>query len=576
MRSIANFIPQFVKNMSLGRFIVSICLAIIVWGYVIVSQYPERTLPPFEVPLAETIPPPSELEVVPTEGQNNPIRVILSGPSDTVTTVTPGQVKPYLDLSQYRQPGTYYVKLNLKQALPQYVNAKLEPDTIPVTLESRISKTVPVEIVKQGDVNPDYTLEGDLVPSPTQVTITGRQSLVDRVAKAQVPVNLAGRVGSLRLTQAVNLVDTRSQAITDTGLTITPSTVSVAGNIVYKLTTRTVPIRVVTTGEPAPGYIAGNAQATPLLATVVSGNQDALNKLEFISTDPINISGASSLVSTTVHLQKIPDITFTGSDTVKVNIGIVPFQTSKTILVPLELLNPASNLRYSYEPTNVNLTISGPYQAFQPELPLDKIKATVNVQDRGVGNYTVPVQVELPSNLVVTNSPTVKVSINLPVVPTPTPIPTLAPLPTPTPAPTRTVAPTITPGVSASPSPPAQTPGTSAPKSVTTTVPSNPAGTPAPDQTPAPSAPTAAVAPEKFGAAPPQSPGATTTPAAQPSPQTAQPGTPATQAAPTLQTINWEKPSAPTRHSIEFLYWARSAPSPDRWLAGSGRSSNLL
>jgi YbbR domain-containing protein len=567
--------------MSLGRFIVSICLAIIVWGYVIISQYPERTLPPFEVPLAEIIPPPSELEVVPTEGQNNQIRVILSGPADTVTTVTPGQVKPYLDLSQYRQPGTYYVKLDLKQALPQYVNAKLEPDTIPVTLESRISKSIPVEIVKQGDVNPDYTLEGDLVPSPTQVTIAGRQSLVDRVAKAQVPVNLAGRVGSLRLTQSVNLVDTRSQPITDTGLTITPSTVSVAGNIVYKLTTRTVPIRVVTTGEPAPGYIAGNAQATPLLATVVSGSQDALSKLEFISTDPINISGASSLVSTTVHLQKIPDITFTGSDTVQVNIGIVPFQTSKTILVPLELLNPASNLRYSYAPTNVNLTISGPYQAFQPELPLDKIKATVNVQDRGVGNYTVPVQVELPPNLVVTNSPTVKVSITLPVVPTPTPIPTLAPLPTPTPAPTptppRTVAPTITPGASVSPSFPAQTPGTSAPKAATT--PSNPAGTPAPDRTPAPpatTAPTAAVAPEKFGAAPPQSPGVTTTPAAQPSPQTAQPGTSTTQAAPTLQTINWEKPSAPTRHTIEPLYQARSAPSPARWAAGPGRSSNLL
>jgi YbbR domain-containing protein len=573
MRSIANFIPQFVKNMSLGRFIVSICLAIIVWGYVIISQYPERTLPPFEVPLAETIPPPSELEVVPTEGQNNPIRVILSGPSDTVTTVTPGQVKPYLDLSQYRQPGTYYVKLILKQALPQYVNAKLEPDTIPVTLESRLSKSVPVEIVKQGDVNPDYTLEGDLVPSPTQVTITGRQSLVDRVAKAQVPVNLAGRVGSLRLTQAVNLVDTRSQPITDTGLTITPSTVSVAGNIVYKLTTRTVPIRVVTTGEPAPGYIAGNAQATPLLATVVSGSQDALNKLEFISTDPINISGASSVVSTTVHLQKIPDITFTGSDTVQVNIGIVPFQTSKTILVPLELLNPVSNLRYSYEPTNVNLTISGPYQAFQPELPLDKIKATVNVQDRGVGNYTVPVQVELPSNLVVTNSPTVKVSISLPVVPTPTPIPTLAPLPTPTP--TRTIAPTHTPGVSTSPSSPVQTPGTGAPKSATTPAPSNPAGTPAPPQTPAPTPPSAAVAPEKFGAAPPQSP-ATTTPAAQSSSQTAPPGTPATQAVPTLRTINWEEPPTSTRRSIEFLYLARSAPPPDYGLAGSGRSSDLL
>jgi YbbR domain-containing protein len=584
MRSIANFIPQFIKNVSLGRFVVAVALAVMVWGYVIVTQYPELTLPPQEVTLGEPIPPPADLEVVPSESQvNSSVRIILSGPSDTVKAVTISQIQPYLDLSQCRV-GTCLPKVQLKQPLPQYVNWKADPATVPVVLEARASKTLPVEVIRGSDVNPDYTLEGDLTASPTEVTVTGRQSLIDRIAKAQVTVNLTGRVGAFRLAQSVGLVDTRGQAIPDTSLTITPSTINVTGNIVYKLTSRTVPIRVVTTGEPAAGYIAGTAQATPLLATVVSGNLDTLNKLEYVSTQPVNISGASSEVSTTVKLEPIPDITFTGGDSVQVGIGIVPFQTSKTISVRLELVNSASNLRYNYDPTVVNLTISGPYTAFQPELPLDQIKATVNVQDRGVGTYTMPVQVELPPNLVVTNNPTVKVTIFVPA--TPTPLPTLAPIPTPTrtvaptPLPTATPHPSATAGTGTNPTAPT-TPGpTTAPSTAGTA--QKAAGTPSPAATTvaqaATAAPSVAVMPEKIAASPPSSPSvatdspavASTTPAA----QTAQPqsNTPK----PSLQVISREPRPTPTPTGVELLIYSPPEPAENALPARYNRNNQLL
>ncbi|MBN9391954.1 MAG: hypothetical protein J0I20_28215 [Chloroflexi bacterium] len=546
MKSIANFVPQFIKNISLGRFIVAVALAIIVWGYVIVSQYPERTLPPMEVTLGEPVPPPDGLEVVPNENQFSSVSITLSGPSDTVLAVTVSQIKPYLDLSQCRV-GTCLPKVQLKEPLPRYVTWKSNPEQVPVVLEAQVSKTLDIEVVRGGDVNPDYTLEGDLTASPTQVTVKGRQSLIDRVAKAQVSVSLSGRVGAFRLSQGVTLVDAKGQAITDTSLSISPANITVTGNIVYKLTSRTVPIRVVTTGQPADGFIAGNAQSTPLLATVVSGNLDTLNKLEYVSTQPVNINGASSAVSTTVQLEPIPDVTFTGGDTVQVEIGIVPFQTSKTISVQLELVNPASNLRYSYDPTVVNLTISGPYTAFQPELPLDKIKATVNVQDRGVGTYTIPVQVELPNNLVVTNSPTVKVTIFAPV--TPTPVPTITPIPTPTRTPSPTSTPTNTTGASTTVSgtsvttPPAQTPvPTTTPPATNSEKAPATSGTGTTPTTPAPPSTVAAV-PEKMAVSPEQSSAAAasaapatptipvqTSPNAQP---LINPETPGTQATPT-------------------------------------------
>jgi YbbR domain-containing protein len=573
MKSIANFVPQFIKNISLGRFIVAVALAIIVWGYVIVSQYPERTLPPIEVTLGEPVPPPADLEVVPSDSQVSSVRITLSGPTDTVTSVTYSQIQPYLDLSQCRV-GTCLPKVQLKQALPRYVTWKSDPETVPVVLEALTSKTFPIEVVRGGDVNPDYTLEGDLTASPTQVTVTGRQSLIDRVAKAQVSVSLSGRVGAFRLSQSVTLVDSRGQAIQDTSLNISPSTINVTGNIVYKLTSRTVPIRVVTTGQPADGYIAGNAQSAPLLATVVSGNLDTLNKLEYVSTQPVNINGASSEVSTTVQLEPIPDVTFTGGDTVQVEIGIVPFQTSKTISVQLELVNPASNLRYSYDPTVVNLTLSGPYTAFQPELPLDKIRATINVQDRGVGTYTMPVQVELPNNLVVTNSPTVKVTIFAPA--TPTPVPTITPFPTPTrtPSPTSTRAPTTPVTGTSVTTPPAQTPGpTTTPpapnseKAPATSGTGNGTGG-VPPATPTPPSTVAAV-PEKMVVSPEQSSAASVAPVTPTVP---------VQNSPSVQPlINPETPGptvAPTKSNMVLLIYSRPDPAENAQVASAPSSRN--
>ncbi len=444
-------LPGFFRNVNLWRLIISLGLAAIVWGYVTITQYPEKTLPPLEIPLTEPIPPPSDLAIVPTETTGG-VKVIISGPTDQVAAVIPSQIKPYLDLSELKQPGPHDVPVRLKPGvLPSEVTAKIEPKTVPVVLEKVVSKAVPVEIIREGEVNPDYFLDPDIPPpSPAQVTVSGRESLVSNVTKAQVTVNVTGRVGPLSTSAQVQLLDGRGQRLNEPNLTISPTNVNVTIVISYKLSTRTVPIRVITKGDPAAGYIAGAAQTTPVLVTVTSGNAELLSKLEYVETEPVDITSASRELMRVVQLRAPSNITVVGNDKVTVKIGIVPFQTSKNISVTLERLNEASNLRYIYSSTTINLTISGPFQAFQPDLPLDKIRATIDLQGRAVGSFELPVVVSLPPDLVVTNSPTVSVTITRP-LPTATPIPPTPIPPTATPAPTRTPVPTNSPGTTVTP-----------------------------------------------------------------------------------------------------------------------------
>lgn len=520
-----NLIPGFIKNINLGRFIVSVLLALIVWGYVIATQYPERTLPPFEVPLGEAIPPPAGLEVDPRPEQISSVSVIISGQSDRVSNIVPSQIRPYLDLSNIKQPGRHEVEVKLRpSSLPTDITTRIEPKTVPIWLERKISVVKPVEVVPDGEVNPDYILEGPIQVSPNIVNISGRESVVERVSKAQVVVPLSGRVGNLRANLPLRLVDAKDQAINANELTIEPRTVNVSANINYKFQTRTVPIRVTTKGDPAPGYIAGSAKTTQPLITITSGDAKLLNEVEFIPTQPLDISGASNDRTGTVSLDPPPFIAPLGSTTVQVTVSIVAFQTSKTLAVALEYVNRAENLQYFFSTINtINLTISGPFQAFQ-DLPVDRIKATVDLQNQGVGNHTLPVQVELPSKeLVVTSNPTVNVTVTLP--PTPTPLPTRRP-PTPTPVP-PTPAPTTTPA--ASPSGAVTPAATTTAPPATTTQPLRPAITPSPAATnpPAPTAAPPTTTPPVGVAPPPDARNSTPSPTQPPvSPTAAPPASP--------------------------------------------------
>ncbi|HEX2910938.1 MAG TPA: CdaR family protein [Chloroflexia bacterium] len=447
--------------------IVSIGLAVIVWGYVMATQFPERTSPPYEVNLVEPVPPPANLVMVPLPDQPTSVRVTVWGQADLVSTISPTQIRPYLDLSGYKQAGTYNVEVKLKPgSIPADLNSKIEPKTISVLLENHVEKSIPVKIVREGEVNPDYYLEGDIKASPSQVSVSGPESDVNQVNQAIVRVNLSNRVGNLGASLPVQLADNGGAPLpANNNLTVTPGVVNVSATINYKLGTRTVPVRVVTSGNPADGYIAGTAKSDPTLVTISSGDGDLLGKVNYVETEPVDISGSTSDVTRTVTLKPPQNVTVQGSSKVDVSIGIVPFQTSASVEVPVQYYNQSPDLRYIYNQNSITLTLSGPYQAFQPTLPLNKITAKVNLQNLQPGTHNIPVQVEKPDNLVVSNNPMITVVISR--APTPTPLPTLPP--------TSTPSPTSTP--QGSQTPPAETGTTPVPRQVTPAP--SPATTPA-------------------------------------------------------------------------------------------------
>lgn len=451
---------------------VALVLAIVVWGYVIATQYPEKTNRFDSVEVKITGLP---TDLIARQYSAETVTVWISGAKDKVDLVQFSAIQPQIDLTVCTKPGTCDVPVKLKQVPDNVSSYTIKPETIQVTMEEVVSKDLEVQIDKIGTVRLGYS-QDDIKLNPDIVSVRGPKSLVDQIDKAQVRVNLDDRDSSLQGALPVILLDARGQPLTDLDkkdLKVTPTQVNVTVPITFKLNAKTVPIRVVTTGQPAPGYIAGSSITVDPSIVTLNGDPNDLKPVEYVETQPIDLSGVTSNISTTVQLRIPPNIA-PSIKSVQVQIGITIAQASVPVQVPVEIINPPA-LRYDFKPTQATITLQGPYQLLQPKLPLDQIKATVDLNGLGPGTYELPLKVQTPPGLVATSLPNISVTILAPPRPTAIPIP---PTPTPLPSPTSSAIPTTAPSPT-----PAATP--TAPALNPTKEPTSPATAPTPTSKPA-------------------------------------------------------------------------------------------
>lgn len=454
---------------------VAVILAIVVWGYVIATQYPEETISFTEVPVLILNQQSNNLYA--SKFSTEAVKVTIFGAKDKVNLVPRSTIQPFIDLKNCTKPGTCDLKVQLRQ-LPESVSSyTIDPTTVQVQLEEITSKEMEVQINALGTVKLGYN-QDKITVNPQVVMVTGPKSLVDRVDKTQVTVNLADRDTSLNGSVAVALLDDQNQPITNKALKVSPETVNVSATINFKLNSKTVPIQVLTVGSPALGYVAASSITVYPNLITLTGDPGDLDKIKYVETEPIDLNNATSDIETTVKLV-IPYNTSGGSVTqAQVRIGITEAQASVPVRVEVGVVNPPS-LRYQLNPSVITITLEGPYQALQPKLPIDQIKATVDLGGRNEpGTFEVPLQVQTPPGLVATNLPKITATIVAP--PRPTATPTLPPPPTSTPNPTATPnPPTSSPAPTTQPPEPANpTPAPAAASTPASRPTENPAPTP--------------------------------------------------------------------------------------------------
>ena len=262
-----------------------------------------------------------------------------------------------------------------------------------VVLEAEVTKTVPVQVNRLGSVAQGFTVTA-IEPDPAEVTVIGPTSSVNLVESADADVNLTGIRSNLE--RQYELTPRDSGGAIQPRVRVEPSAATVNINVQQQETPQIVPILVDTQGEVANGYNIVDIDPDPR-TILVRGPLELLQSLDFISTEPIDVSGASATITRSVALQ-VPTGVEAELPAVDVTIEIQPALGSRAITVVPTMLNIPSGLNAVPQTTSLTVRVSGPVPLLNELTPSD-IQATVDATDLTEGVHSLPVRVEVPDGI---------------------------------------------------------------------------------------------------------------------------------------------------------------------------------
>lgn len=412
---------SFAKN--LRTFLLALALGISVWVSAVSGADPNdvRTYPD-PIPLKVVGQDPS---LVLTSDIPPTVQVTLRAPRSVweVLTTQKDSIQATLDLSGL-SAGEHIQPIQLTISERPYQLILANPTDVTVNLESLESQTFPVVLSLSGQPAAGYQA-GDATMDLTEVAISGPDSLVGKVARARVLINLDGMRETIDESLPIEIVD--AENIPLQGLTINPQSVRVTIPIIQQGGYRDVAVKVIVQGQQAAGYRIENISVFPPVVTVFAEEPSLVNELPgVVETQPLDLQDRNEDISTRLSLVLPENITLVGAQTVQVQVSISPIQTSVTLLnQPINVNGLSEGLAAQVFPQAVDVIISGPVPVLEAISSQD-ITVSVDVNELEIGVYQLTPQVDtLVENVSVESilPGTVEVVIALPSTPTPTAFP---------------------------------------------------------------------------------------------------------------------------------------------------------
>lgn len=292
----------------------------------------------------------------------------------------------------------------VKVALPSgssYVIVSKNPSTVELSIETLVSKEFPIEISMNGMAEGSDKLSEPKLSIET-VMVKGAKSAVDQVASVRATVSAADAVEQGVVESKLVAYDAEGETVS--GITFSQETVSVS----YLLQDeKQIPLQVEITGAPAEGYHILEITTTPETITVV-GEEAALNRISYLSLEPIDVAGRTTSASKVFDLKDyLPEgiqLKEGASQSVQVLVHIAK-SAETTVWVPssaITLLNTDS--QYAYEmPSSVAVTLVGE-EGVLADVDTSQISATVDVSGFGEGTHQAEILWQLPEGVSTTDT----------------------------------------------------------------------------------------------------------------------------------------------------------------------------
>ena len=395
----ADLSARIFTKANLIRMIISLILALILWGWINTIEDPRRgrTFDNLTVTSQNLS---SDLVLTTTVPNAS---VHLEGPQSAVLPLTPSRIVPLIDLSNITDPGVYTVPIETAD-IDEIWTVDVTPSEIQLTVERRVSKKMALQTEIAGEIGSNRQINS-ITASVSEVTVEGSETAVNLVASVGLPVTVGTQTRTFTENFSPVARDADGAIVDD--VVIDPGTVSVTVDISQR--GKEVAVVPQFAGLPASGYRVTGQVSNPL-TVIVDGPSDWLADVVAVQTEPIDITGATESVRQTVAIVDLPPgaSVITPSDgQVNVQISIVADGVRQEFLGLQVVATNAGAFNVLIEPSQIDVTLFGTASALA-QLTSSDILVRVDVTGLGPGVYQLTPEVSLPQGVTwVASNPTV-------------------------------------------------------------------------------------------------------------------------------------------------------------------------
>ena len=374
--------------------ILSVVIAILMWSYIVSADSSitrTKVLSSVDVSLSgQSVLQSRLLAVVMDEDEAlASVRVKVKVPQANYARVTADSVSVELDLSRVRQTGRQEVELVGTTAYGEVV--QITPSTLEVDIEPMDTRVVPVNVELQNQDEDKYYYVVSQ-SNPSQLTISGASSVVQRIAQAQALVNVEGMTTGRNVSVKYALLDEEGSEVTQ--LVSKPTSSVMVGLSIDPIARLSVDasIETATTGTLPDGYRITRVEVQPETITV-AGDPSLLGELDVLTFEQVNVTGRTQSFSTVATVNALDAMKYVSTRLVTVTVFIEEeSQIARFENVNLSISGLREGCAAELSDETVRVKATGAYSEMG-QLTESHLLADVDLTGLTPGEYDLPVQV---------------------------------------------------------------------------------------------------------------------------------------------------------------------------------------
>ena len=351
----------FTKNIAIK--VLSLMFAILLWGYVLMTQNPPRVKTVTDVTVSIEGEADLTTRKLTLRGDRAALLEDVSVRVRTELTsyadISADDITASINLSRITSTGKHTVRIHAKSSSGDVVS--VSPSEIEVEIDTLTTRNIPIEIHEEGEL-PEGYWAGDVQLDSATVLLEGPGTDLAKIVKAVGTIDLTNRTESLNQSIMLALYDKEGNVVESSILFGGMPTVVAKQEI---LPSKLVPIDVdgaIIGREELPENFEIANYGTSLESTLVRivGDADVIKKIESLSLEPVDVTGCTESIQQELAINVPEGVRIIGADSVNLQVTI----REKTAVLeltelPIEIVGLAWKQTATLSQELANVTFSG-------------------------------------------------------------------------------------------------------------------------------------------------------------------------------------------------------------------------